>query len=70
MHHFKHNKVLHHQIVLLTMSMLNTPTISEGEPIEVQPLGGGFYRVIARFGSWNPLTCRSPWRAPAQGAVV
>jgi len=27
-----------------------TPTISEGEPIEVQALGNGFYRVIARFG--------------------
>ena len=36
--------------MLLTVSMLNTPTISEGEPIEVQSLGGGFYRVIARFG--------------------
>ena len=35
-HHLKHNKVLHEQIVLLTVSMLNTPTISEGEPIEVQ----------------------------------
>ena len=35
-HHLKHNKVLHQQIVLLTISMLNTPTISEGEPIEVQ----------------------------------
>ena len=38
------------KIVLLTISMLNTPTISEGEPIEVQPIGNGFYRVIARFG--------------------
>ena len=49
-HHLKHNKVLHQQIVLLTVSMLNTPTISEGEPIEVQAIGSGFYRVIARFG--------------------
>ncbi len=49
-HHLKHNKVLHEQIVLLTVSMLNTPTISEGAPIEVHALGGGFYRVIARFG--------------------
>jgi KUP system potassium uptake protein len=30
--------------------MLNTPTIREGAPIDVPPLGGGFYRVIARFG--------------------
>jgi KUP system potassium uptake protein len=36
--------------VLLTISMLNTPTISEGEPIDVHSLGGGFFRVIARFG--------------------
>jgi KUP system potassium uptake protein len=49
-HHLKHNKVLHEQIVLLTVAMLNTPTISEGEPIEVQPIGSGFFRVIARFG--------------------
>jgi KUP system potassium uptake protein len=49
-HHLKHNKVLHEQIVLLTVSMLNTPTISEGEPIQVEAIGSGFYRVIARFG--------------------
>jgi KUP system potassium uptake protein len=49
-HHLKHNKVLHQQIVLLTVSMLNTPTISEGEPIEVRSIGNGFYRLIARFG--------------------
>jgi KUP system potassium uptake protein len=49
-HHLKHNKVLHQQIVLLTVSMLNTPTISEGDPVEVQAIGNGFFRVIARFG--------------------
>ena len=48
--HLEHNKALHEQIVLLTVSMLNTPTISEGDPIEVHALGGGFHRVIARFG--------------------
>jgi KUP system potassium uptake protein len=30
--------------------MLNTPTIGEGEPIHVQHIGNGFFRVIARFG--------------------
>ena len=49
-HYLKHNKVLHQQIVLLTVSTLNTPTIGEGEPIEVHAIGNGFYRVIARFG--------------------
>jgi KUP system potassium uptake protein len=49
-HHLKHNKVLHQQIVLLTISTLNTPTVSDAEPVEVRVLGGGFFRVIARFG--------------------
>jgi KUP system potassium uptake protein len=49
-HHLKHNQVLHEQVVLLTVSTVNTPTIGDGERIEVQPVGNGFYRVIARFG--------------------
>ena len=49
-HHLKHNQVLHEQIVLLTVSTLNTPTIGRGERIEVQPIGNGCFRVIARFG--------------------
>ena len=49
-HHLKHNKVLHEQIVLLTVSMLDVPSVG-GEPqIEVHRLSHGFYRVIARFG--------------------
>jgi KUP system potassium uptake protein len=49
-HHLKHNKVLHEQVVLLTVSMLNTPTRGEMPAIEVTPVSAGFYRVIARFG--------------------
>jgi KUP system potassium uptake protein len=49
-HHLKHNKALHEQVVLLTVSTLNTPTIGDVAPIEVQPIGHGFYRVIARYG--------------------
>ena len=50
MHHLKHNKVLHEQVVLMTVSILDVPTVERGEPIEVQPLAHGFYRVVARFG--------------------
>jgi KUP system potassium uptake protein len=49
-HHIKHNKALHEQVVLLTVSTLNTPTVGDAQPIEVQSIGNGFYRVIARFG--------------------
>src|SRR6478672_7186710 len=49
-HHLTHNQVLHEQVVLLTVAMLNTPTRVDAEAIEVQPVSSGFYRVIARFG--------------------
>jgi len=49
-HHLKHNKVLHEQVVLLTVSMLNTPTRGDVTAIDVSPVSAGFYRMIARFG--------------------
>jgi KUP system potassium uptake protein len=49
-HHLKHNKALHQQVVLLTVTVLNTPTVGEEAAIDVNPVGGGFVRVIARFG--------------------
>ncbi|HWF84133.1 MAG TPA: KUP/HAK/KT family potassium transporter, partial [Vicinamibacterales bacterium] len=49
-HHLKHNQVLHQQIVLLSVSILDVPSTS-GEPdIEVHRLSHGFYRMIARYG--------------------
>jgi len=49
-HHRKHNKALHAQVVLLTVTTLDTPTRGDAAAIEVQPLPHGFYRVIARYG--------------------
>src|SRR4051812_25676983 len=49
-HHLTHNKVLHEQVVLLTVAMLNTPTRVDTEAIDVNAVSSGFYRVIARFG--------------------
>ncbi|PYQ72341.1 MAG: potassium transporter Kup [Acidobacteria bacterium] len=49
-HHLKHNKALHAQVVLLTVTMLDTPTRGDAAAIEVQPLSHGFYRLIARYG--------------------
>jgi len=49
-HHLKHNKALHEQVVLLTVSMMNTPTRVDADAIEVHAVSSGFYRVIARFG--------------------
>ena len=53
-HHLKHNKVLHERIVLLTVSIVETPQVADTERLEVTPLAHGFWRVIARFGFMQP----------------
>ena len=49
MHHLKHNQVLHEQVVLLSIQVLNVPW-TNGDAIEVRELGHGFFRVIAKVG--------------------
>lgn len=46
----RHNKVLHEKIVLLTISVVNEPTLSEGERIEIHELSHDFFRIILRYG--------------------
>jgi KUP system potassium uptake protein len=53
-HHLEHNQALHEQVVLLTVSVVNTPTIGEDEAIEVRPLSNGFCRVLLRYGFMQP----------------
>ena len=50
LHHLKHNKVLHEQVVLLSIKSAEVPDVEDDEQIQVEPLGQGFYRVIATFG--------------------
>jgi len=50
LHHVKHNKVLHKQVVLLSVRTENVPWIASQKSIEVKDLGEGFFRVYARSG--------------------
>jgi KUP system potassium uptake protein len=50
LHHFKHNKVLHRQVVLLSVVTEEVPAVPEEERAEVTELGEGFFRVIAHYG--------------------
>ena len=50
LHNLKHNKVLHAQVVLLTIASEDVPHVSAEERVEVQPLEQGFVRLIARYG--------------------
>jgi len=50
LHHFKHNKVLHEQVILLSISSAETPYVPRSSRLEVASLGHGFFRLIARYG--------------------
>jgi KUP system potassium uptake protein len=50
LHHVKHNKVLHKQVVLLSISTENVPFVVGNSSLAVHELGHGFYRVVARVG--------------------
>ena len=50
LHNLNHNKVLHELIVLLTVDTRDIPHVADDERIEIQPLGGEFYRAIVHYG--------------------
>lgn len=50
LHHFKHNQVLHEQVVLLTVQTERVPEVPPEERLTVVARSGGFYQVTARYG--------------------
>ena len=50
MHHFKHNKVLHERVVLMSFVSATRPEVRDEDRLAVEECGHGFYRVTARFG--------------------
>ena len=50
LHHVKHNKVLHKQVVLLSVLTAEVPDVDDEERVRIEPLGQGFYRVTATYG--------------------
>jgi KUP system potassium uptake protein len=50
LHHVKHNKMLHEQVVLLSIGTAQVPSVPFGKNFEVEELGEGFWRVSARYG--------------------
>ncbi len=50
-HHFKHNKLLHEQVLLLSIATQYVPEVPRGERVEkINDLGDGFYQVQATYG--------------------
>ncbi len=50
LHHLKHNKMLHEQVVLMSIKTEGVPEIPAMERLTLEKLQHGFYRVHARYG--------------------
>ena len=50
LHNMKHNKVLHEQVVVLCVRILDIPHVVDEERIEHQALSNNFHRLIVQFG--------------------
>jgi KUP system potassium uptake protein len=46
----KHNKVMHEQIVILTIDIVPVPRVIFEHRISIEKLAEGFYRIIAHYG--------------------
>jgi KUP system potassium uptake protein len=50
LHNFKHNKVVHEQVVLLTVLTERMPEVQTSERLTVKDYGQGFFQVVAHYG--------------------
>lgn len=50
LHNIKHNKVLHDQVVILTVNTEAMPHVPKDRRVEVTELREGFWRVVAHYG--------------------
>ena len=46
----KHNKVIHSRTVLMNFQVEDIPRVPSLEKIQTEKLGGGFHRIVARYG--------------------
>ncbi|MBI5545136.1 MAG: KUP/HAK/KT family potassium transporter, partial [Deltaproteobacteria bacterium] len=50
LHHIKHNKMLHEQVVLLSILSAEVPSVTSEDRVTLRELGHGFYQLIASYG--------------------
>jgi KUP system potassium uptake protein len=50
LHNFRHNHVLHENVILLTIVTEDAARVSSAERVSVEPAARGFWRVIGRYG--------------------
>ncbi|WP_255991466.1 potassium transporter Kup [Chitinolyticbacter albus] len=50
LHNLKHNKVLHEQVVFMTVATTDEPYVAAREQVVVKKLGETFYQIVATYG--------------------
>lgn len=71
LHHFKHNQVLHDQVVLLTVVGFHVPEIPRAERVAVEAISHGFFRVTVKYGFMQtPNIPRALQKCALQGLVL
>lgn len=50
LNNLKHNKILHRQIIILTIEYVNVPYVDPKKSISIEKLADGLYRVVAKHG--------------------
>ncbi len=50
LHHLKHNKTLHQTVILLSVQTRGVPEVPDERRVTFEPLGQGFYRLVASYG--------------------
>jgi KUP system potassium uptake protein len=50
LHNVKHNHVVHERVILLTVVTEDVARVPDEERLEVQAIGQGFHRIVARYG--------------------
>jgi KUP system potassium uptake protein len=50
LHHFKHNKVLHKQVVMLSVVTDAVPEVDPANSVQMEEIGYGFWSVSASYG--------------------
>jgi KUP system potassium uptake protein len=62
LHHVKHNKVLHEQVILLSIATEHVPEVPVEERVTVKDLGHGLFQVSARYGFMQTPNAREVLR--------
>ncbi|HVZ73343.1 MAG TPA: potassium transporter Kup [Polyangia bacterium] len=71
LHHFKHNQVLHEQVVILSIVTDAVPEVAPEESIHLRDFGQGFWAVTAHYGfAETPDVMNALRRCRPRGLVV